>query len=1045
MSNYTVTHIHTMYSNGTTNIDSVTNYSEYIKRAKELGMKAIAFTEHGNIFNWYKKKVECETNGIKYIHATEMYITENKDNKIRDNYHCCLYAKNYDGFLELNNLMSNASNREDGHFYYTPRITFEELVNTSNNILVTTACLGGILNKAKENKELYDRYVSFLKENKDRCFLEVQHHNVLDQIEYNKELYILSKETGVRLIAGTDTHALNDTHIKGRSILQKAKNVYFEDEEGWDLTFKSYSELVECYEVQKSIPREAYLEAINNTNVLSDMVEEYSIDKSAKYPKLYDNPEVEFKKKIIEGIKSRGINKLPNFESEYLPRINEEYEVYKKLDTIDYMLLQEKITTDCGNQGDVKQGFGRGSVGGSVIAYLLGITQMDSIKHNLNFYRFLNPDRVSLADIDTDQGEKDRDFVKNYIFNMENVYCSEIITFNTVALKGGIRDVGRALEIPLSKIDDICKNLEDKEELYRKQYKELFEYVDIINGTIVSIGSHPAGIIVSPIPLDTNLGLCTLSGNDNPVCCLDMKAVDSLNYIKLDILSLDTISIINETCKLAGIERLTPDNIDIEDDATWEGIKNDTTAIFQMESLLAHKCLETMLDEKVLTKIKKTNPNITRLDIMMFVNAAIRPAGASFRDKAIVGEFNKTGIKELDEMLYDTLGYVLLQEQIMEFLVKFCDYSQAESDTIRRAIGKKTGTETLLPEIKERFLDYAPRKYNISMDLAVKVIDPFIQTVKDASNYGFSKNHNSPYAYTGYIAGYLRTHYPLEFCCAALNTWIGKQDKTVNLTEYMAKNNIRLENPKFRYSKAEYFFDKTSDTIYKGIDSIKYLNKNIGEYLYQIRDNEYSSFTDLLVELSTVMDSRQLEILIKLDFFVEFGKIKKLLAIKDNFNNFYSKKQFKKEEFSHLIDILREVSNKESEKLFKEVDTLKLCRYLEENTQDLDVDFSEKFKAHTEYMGSCNITDTSLGKRACIVTEIVDNGKYTPRITLYCMSNGRTQTMKVKRMLLNSIQIEQYDCIYVGTIEEKPKSKLVEGKWVKSSETEKWLTKYHIL
>ena len=214
MSNYTVTHIHTMYSNGTTNIDSVTNYSEYIKRAKELGMKAIAFTEHGNIFNWYKKKVECETNGIKYIHATEMYITENKDNKIRDNYHCCLYAKNYDGFLELNNLMSNASNREDGHFYYTPRITFEELVNTSNNILVTTACLGGILNKAKENKELYDRYVSFLKENKDRCFLEVQHHNVLDQIEYNKELYILSKETGVRLIAGTDTHALNDTHVK---------------------------------------------------------------------------------------------------------------------------------------------------------------------------------------------------------------------------------------------------------------------------------------------------------------------------------------------------------------------------------------------------------------------------------------------------------------------------------------------------------------------------------------------------------------------------------------------------------------------------------------------------------------------------------------------------------------------------------------------------------------------------------------------------------------------------------------------------------------
>ena len=724
MSNYTITHIHTMYSNGTTNIDSVTNYSEYIKRAKECGMKAIAFTEHGNIFNWYKKKVECETYGIKYIHATEMYITENKDNKIRDNYHCCLYAKNYDGFLELNKLMSNASNREDGHFYYTPRITFEELINTSDNILVTTACLGGILNKARNNEELYDKYVDFLKENKDRCFLEVQHHNVLDQIEYNKELYVLSKETGIRLIAGTDTHALNDTHVKGRSILQKAKNVYFEDEDGWDLTFKTYSELVDCYEKQNSIPKEAYLEAINNTNVLADMVEEYSIDKSAKYPKLYSNPEVVFKEKINAGIKSRGVDKLPNFESDYLPRIKEEYEVYKKLDTIDYMLLQEKITSDCGEKGNVKQGYGRGSVNGSIIAYLLGITQMDSIKHNLNFYRFLNPDRVSLADIDTDQGEKDRDFVKNYIFNMENVYCSEIITFNTVALKGSVRDVCRALytkEVPdwveaefneeceaygrptdetsamyirfrdgdyLDIADKICKNIDDDEENLRKEFPEVFEYVDIINGTVVSIGSHPAGIVVSPIPIDTNLGLCTLNGNDNPVCCLDMKGIDSLNYIKLDILGLDTIGIINETCKLAGIDRITPDNVDIEDDATWEAIKKDTTAIFQMESLLAHKCLETMLDKRVLDKIKKKNPNITRLDIMMFVNAAIRPAGASFRDRAINGEFNETGIIDLDNMLYDTLGYVLLQEQIMEFLVKFCGYTQAESDTIRRAIGK---------------------------------------------------------------------------------------------------------------------------------------------------------------------------------------------------------------------------------------------------------------------------------------------------------------------------------------------------------------------
>ena len=588
MSNYTITHLHTMYSNGTTNIDSVTNYTDYIHKAKESGMKAIAFTEHGNIFNWYKKKLECEKNGLKYIHGSEIYITETLNEKVRDNYHCCIYAKNYDGVLEMNKLLSSANNRTDGHYYYTPRITLDELINTSDNILISTACLGGILNKGRNNKNVFDNFVKFLSDNKHRCFIEIQHHNVEDQIEYNKELYKLSKEIGVRLIAGTDTHALNERHVKGRKILQKAKDIYFEDEEGWDLTFKTYEELLVSYETQNSLPMEVVLEAIENTNVLADMVEEFEVNSSAKYPKLYDNPKEAFKEKIRQGIVKRGIDKYPNYETEYRPRINEEYRVYKKLDTIDYMLLQEKITSDCYNEGGVQQGFGRGSVSGSLIAYILGITQVDPIKHNLNFYRFLNPDRVSLADIDTDQGEKDRDFVKDYIFNMEKVYCSEIITFNTVALKGSIRDVGRALEIPYNEVDEISKNIDTKEKHYRAKYKELFEYVDIINGTIVSIGTHPAGIVVSPIPLDESLGLCSISGSDNPVCCVDMKVVDGLNFVKLDILSLDTINIINETCKSIGVERFTPENIDLEDDETWEAIKKDTTAIFQMESSSAH-------------------------------------------------------------------------------------------------------------------------------------------------------------------------------------------------------------------------------------------------------------------------------------------------------------------------------------------------------------------------------------------------------------------------------------------------------------------------
>ena len=356
---------------------------------------------------------------------------------------------------------------------------------------------------------------------------------------------------------------------------------------------------------------------------------------------------------------------------------------------------------------------------------------------------------------------------------------------------------------------------------------------------------------------------------------------------------------------------------------------------------------------------------------------------------------------------------------------------------------KKLGTEQLLPEIKQRFLDYAPNKYNISMDRAIKVIDPFIQTVKDASDYGFSKNHNVPYAFTGYIAGYLRTHYPLEFCTAALNTWIDDEEKTIRLTQYMNKNNIKIKNPTFRYSKARYFFNKEDNTIYKGIQSIKYLNENIGEYLYSLKDKKYNNFTELLLDLKGVANNRQIDILIKLDFFREFGKSKKLLKVKENFDKFLEKKQFKKEEFKDIEDTLRELSNKETEKIFKEVDTLSLCNRLEEEINDESIDFSDKFKAHMEFIGSCNITDDSLGKRACIITNI--DTKYSPKLTLYCMFNGRTNTLKINKRLFASLQLDVFDTIYVDTIEEKAKSKLVDGKWIASSEKEKWLSKCNII
>ena len=212
--NYTVYHLHSDLSNGVTNIDSVTKYKEYVEYAKSLGMTALAFAEHGNIFEWVHKKEAIEAAGMKYIHAAEVYLTTNKDteDKHRDNYHCVLIAKNHEGVKELNKLISISFNRNDYHYYYAPRIGFDELYATSDNIICTTACLGGVLNKA--DNDIKTEFLRFLIKNKHRCYLEIQHHNCIDQATYNRILYAIHQKTGIPLIAGTDTHCLNDMHIE---------------------------------------------------------------------------------------------------------------------------------------------------------------------------------------------------------------------------------------------------------------------------------------------------------------------------------------------------------------------------------------------------------------------------------------------------------------------------------------------------------------------------------------------------------------------------------------------------------------------------------------------------------------------------------------------------------------------------------------------------------------------------------------------------------------------------------------------------------------
>ncbi len=1062
--NYIKYHLHTMLSNPITNIDSVNNYKHYIDRAKECGMKAIGFSEHGNCFEWLHKKEYCETckyqkdnninncnecnkymqcqgkNKIKYIHGVEVYVTENADNKIRDNYHVILMAKNYDGFKEINTLVSKSFNRAEvkvidniERFYYQPRITFQELINTSNNIIITTACIGGIL--GKENN-IQNDFIKFLSDNKDRCFLEIQHHNVNEQKEYNKKMYELSKIYGLKLIAGTDTHSLDDAYAKGRLILQKAKKTYFDSEEGWDLTFKTYDELVKSYKIQNILPENIYLEAINNTNLLYDMIEEFEVDRSYKYPIFSDNPEQEIYNIINKNLKKKNIeltNELKN-------RIDYEIETYKHNNALNFLLLENDVKSEARKQ-NIAYGDSRGSVSGSMVAYLMQITNSNSIKHNLNFERFMNKERVSLADIDTDWSPSQRDKIKQYLHSNPKYHTAEIITFNTIADKGAIRDIGRALEIPLKDVDIIAKNIENDEENLRLQYPKLFEYVDLLKGVVVSMGSHPAATICSPVTLYDNVGTITLSTNNYPVSCLNMKEIDSLNFVKLDVLGLDNVEIIAKTCELAGIEKLTSDNVDDKDEDVWKDIMKSPLSIFQFESNFAHSYLRKVFSKETLEKIKAVNPDINYIDLMSMANGAIRPAGESYREALANGDFKDNGHESLNKLLSSTNGYLVYQEQIIEFLNKFCGFTMGEADIVRRGFAKKTGTDKYIPKIKSGFIKTMNDRYNINKEESLKIIESFLKVIEDASDYLFSYNHALPYSYIGYICGWLRYYYPLEFLSVVLNINEDNQEKTGKIFDYITDfTDIKIKPIKFRRSKNVYMINKEENCIYKGIKSIKYCNDVIAEEIYNLRNNEYKNFTELLYDLNekTSLDNRHLDILIKLDFFSEFGMSRSLNTLVVYFDLFKkgNAKQIdvKKIEDQDVVNnIVKRFSRlSPSGKTYMNLNTKAILLEIEQYLKTIDkkdysikqkIGFQEEFLGHISFM-----TEKEEDKRKLIILNVTplvsqfkNNETWAYAVETMSIGSGKKSRLNIWYAKYEKIPLIVNDIIYANKVEKNKK------------------------
>lgn len=728
MNNYVVYHLHTEQSL----LDSCTNYKGYVDRAVELGQKAIAFTEHGSIDNWVEKKMYCDANGIKYIHGVECYLTEQLEPKVRDNYHTILLAKNYEGVKEINRLCYIAT--QPDHFYYKPRLSFDEFKDISDNVIKISACLASPLNELRKRETTGEEHMMFDKIISHYDYFEVQAHDFQEQKEFNDYLMAMSYVYSTPLIAGTDTHSINQYKAECRTMLQYSKDIDFANEDTFDLTYKTYDELCAMFEKQ-GLDKYIYLEAINNTNVMADSVEEFELDTSFKYPILYgdedeqvllDRLRKKYKEKVAKGIIDKSKAK------EYGEKIKEELAVFHKVGMGGFMLFMSEMISWCW-ENNIPIGYCRGSVGGSEVAYISDIIDVDPVVWGTMFSRFCNEHRKEIGDIDIDVSPDQRALVYQYIidrFGKENT--AYILANGTLQSKGAIDDICRALRHKDSKngivdskyslklADQIKKEFEQDEEATRAKYPEIFYYYDGMLGCIISRSQHPAGIIASPINLIDNYG-GFLNADGQVVLPINMEEIHEINLVKYDILGLQNVQIIRDTCKLAGIPYPKSNEINWNDKKVWADMIKSPVGIFQFESDYAFKCLQ--------------NFKPTMINHMSLVNAAIRPSGESYRERLFNHETNKNPSKQIDDLLKDNNGFLVFQEDVIKFLQDICGLSGSDADNVRRAIGRKQmdRLQAALPEILEGYCNKSDKPRKVAEEEA----KTFLQIIEDSSNYMF--------------------------------------------------------------------------------------------------------------------------------------------------------------------------------------------------------------------------------------------------------------------------------------------------------------------
>jgi DNA polymerase III subunit alpha len=902
MSQFVHLHLHTDYSL----LDGACNIDKLCQRVGQLGMPAVAMTDHGNIFGAVEFVTSAAKHGVKPIVGCELYVCKKDDHDIErmppegDTYnHLLVLAESEEGYRNLIKITSEASLHG---FYYKPRISKKFLADHARGLIGLSGCLKGeVAERLMENNYEAARAAAgqfadiFGKQN---FYLEIQDQGLAMEHRIHAGLFKLEKDLGLPLVATNDSHYLceDDAHAQDVMVcIQTGKSIRDTERmkfEGTQFFVKNHDEM---YRVFKDSPEvvsrtlsiaercSLHLEKVANPFPQFDVPSGYTIDS------YFVHVTREGFARRLETLRTlAGQGKLKHPLADYDQRLEQELAIIQQMKFSGYFLIVWDFIRYA-KERDIPVGPGRGSAAGSLVSYALGITDLDPLQHELLFERFLNPERVSMPDIDIDFCMNRRGEVIQYVtqkYGRENV--AQIITFGTMAAKAAIKDVGRAMDIPYSDVDRIAKMVPSTlnitldeaieespplREAYEKdsQIQELLDTARKLEGLVRNSGVHAAGVVISPRPL-TELVPLHKTKNDEIVTAFDMVAIEKMGLLKMDFLGLTTLTILTDTLKLIAQTRGTPmtlEQIPLEDQETYAKVfhKGLTSGVFQFES-------RGMRDV-----LRRYQPN--SIEDLTALNALYRPGPIQggmiddFIDRKHGRKKIEYELQELQEILKETLGVIVYQEQVMQIANRLAGYSLGEADLLRRAMGKKKPEE--MAQQRERFIEGATqRKY------PPKKIEKIFDLMAQFAGYGFNKSHSAAYALLAYHTAYLKTHYPVEFMAALLTSVTGSTDDVVKYINECREMGIAVEAPDINVSDAN--FTPHGESIRFGLAAVKNVGGNAIESIAAARKKlgrfkslfEFCEHVDL-----RLLNKRVLESLIKSGAMDSFGRRAQLMAVLD--------------------------------------------------------------------------------------------------------------------------------------------------------------------